>query len=63
MYANYTEVQRSGVLKKGLNTEFWMWIRTSFGNSAGDIYWGDERKTQISWIQTALKSPTTPCKW
>ncbi len=53
-----------------------MWIRTAIklphnlgvcqktvGNSARDFYGGGERKTQTSWIRTALKSPTTPCKW
>ncbi len=33
------------------------------GNLARDFYRCDERKTQTFWIRTALKSPTTPCKW
>ncbi len=53
-----------------------MWIRTAIklphdlgvcqktvGNSAGDFHGGGERKTQTSWIRTAIKSPTTPCIW
>ncbi len=64
------------ILNRFLLVNSEMWIRTAIklphdlgfgqktvGNSAGDFYRGGERKTQTSWIRTAIKSPTTPCKW
>ncbi len=61
------------ILNRFLLVNSEMWIRMAIklphdlgvcqktvGNSAGDFYGGDERKTPTSWIRMAIKSPTTP---
>ncbi len=64
------------ILNRFLLVNSEMWIRTAIklpqdlgvsqktlGNLARDFYGGGERKAPTSWIWTALKLPTTPCKW